>query len=169
MRRRIAEDIHRRERDAADLARATADAEAAREAAENANRAKSRFLSSVSHELRTPLHAIGGFARLLRQRQPEAAPATDAAPGGAAVRNDLLDRLIRATGRLTRIVDNLLDLAQAERGVLSVALEPVAPGPLIADALDLVAESAGERDIVLSNRTDGVSLPNIVADPQRLS
>jgi signal transduction histidine kinase len=77
--------------------------------------------------------------------------------------------LIRATGRLTRIVDNLLDLAQAERGVLSVALEPVAPGPLIADALDLVAESAGERDIVLSNRTDGVSLPNIVADPQRLS
>jgi CheY-like chemotaxis protein len=64
-------------------------------------RTSSRFLSLLSHELRTPLTSISAYAQLLAE-----SPAADG--GGAAV------RVQRAAGRLTGLVDQLLDLAQAD-------------------------------------------------------
>lgn len=70
--------------------------------AEEADRAKSRFLASVSHELRTPLHAIGGLTELLsvNERDPE--------------RRAYLDLLRDAGQQLLDLVNDILDLSQLD-------------------------------------------------------
>jgi len=87
--------------------------------AEEANRVKSEFLSNMSHELRTPMHAILAFSR-------QGAERTDV-PRIKEFFND-----IHTSGqRLTKLVNNLLDVSKLEAGKMLLAYEPCN----IADAL----------------------------------
>lgn len=108
----------------------TASLHRAKEQAEAANRAKSRFLATMSHELRTPLTGILGMAELLR-----------AAPLGDADRRRLL-ALNKAGEGLLAILDDLLDLAKLEEG--KTLPEPVAfsPARLLEEVLTLLAPRA---------------------------
>ncbi len=85
----------------------------AREQAEAANRAKTEFLGTVSHELRTPLNAIFGLTALLRAGSLD-----------PDQRHHVVG-LETAAGRLTRLVDDLLDLTRIEAGGLSFEDEPI--------------------------------------------
>jgi signal transduction histidine kinase/CheY-like chemotaxis protein len=77
----------------------------AKEAAEAANLAKSRFVTGLSHELRTPLNAILGYAQLMDGDRALPEPAQDAA------------RVIRRSGEhLSQLIDGLLDIAKIEAG-----------------------------------------------------
>jgi signal transduction histidine kinase len=84
----------------------------AREQAEAANSAKSRFLGTVSHELRTPLNAIFGMAALLR--------------GGGLQGDQLrqLDGIDASSRQLARLVDDLLDITRIEEGVFALRSAP---------------------------------------------
>ena len=73
------------------------------------DRLKSELLSTVSHELRTPLSVIYGYAQLVQRRGGQSA--------GAA------DRMLAAASQLTRLVEDLLDFANFERGEVSVRPE----------------------------------------------
>lgn len=88
--------------------RALAESAAARQAAEGANAAKSRFLGLVSHELRTPLNAIIGYAEIIGEAKDRHAP--DAA------------RVLAAAHRLLHIVNCMLDVSRLEAGL--AALQP---------------------------------------------
>jgi len=126
--------------------------------AENANRAKTAFLTNMSHELRTPLNSIIGFSDLLHEDAPELAPSH---------REHL--RYIRESGRhLLRLINDLLDLSKIEAGRVSLLREPIALSPLCAQVRDQLRPQAetGGVSIVVDLRDD---LPSIDADMTRLT
>ncbi|WP_443478650.1 ATP-binding protein [Novosphingobium aerophilum] len=86
--------------------------QAAKEAAEAANSAKSRYLVSVSHEIRSPLNSIYGYSQLLERGH-------DVTPVEAA------KVIRRSSEHLTNLVEGLLDISQVESGVLRISSETV--------------------------------------------
>lgn len=116
---------------------------AALEAAERANAAKTQLLGRVSHELRTPLNAVLGFAQLLGRNEPDERRARWIAQIEEAGRHVLAQ------------VEDLLDLAAAESGHLSVDLAPVDVDHLVEAVCDLLAPLAAERSVSVSHRRSG--------------
>ena len=100
----------------------------ARDAAEQASRAKSEFLSSVSHEIRTPLYALLGFSELLAEH-----PFLQQSPPeiGEYLRN------VREHGQLLLgLIDDLLDVARIEAGQLRVERETCSLTQIITDVVE---------------------------------
>ncbi|MFZ2987883.1 PAS domain-containing sensor histidine kinase [Ideonella sp.] len=107
-------------------------------AAEAANAAKTRFLSSVSHELRTPLNAVLGFAQLLETDTRQPLPPTQLRHVG----------LIRQAGaHLLAMITDLLDVSMIEAGQLAVASTSVPLEPLLVEALALVQSQAAQASV----------------------
>ena len=99
-----------------ELIRAAAEAEQARAQAEEANAAKSEFLATMSHELRTPLNAIMGYVQLIDMELH--------GPVTPDQRQDL-SRVQRSAGLLLRRIDDVLNFAKLETGLVELHLEPV--------------------------------------------
>ena len=110
-------------------------------AAERANRSKSEFLSNMSHELRTPLNAIVGFGQLL------------AMPGlmerDEAQRSAYIRHIVDGGRHLLTLINEVLNLAQIEAGKVSVNLEGVAVGPLLAECDAMVDPLAERRNVMM--------------------
>src|SRR5678809_1096720 len=88
--------------------------ESAKSAAEQANLAKSDFLSSMSHELRSPLNAILGFAQLMESDSPSP----------TASQQESIAQILQAGWYLLELINEILDLAQIESGKLALSREP---------------------------------------------
>ena len=145
-------------RDITERRRAQEALELARQEAEQASAAKSLFLSRMSHELRTPLNAILGFAQLLELDRTRAhAGETDRAS---------IDHILRAGRHLLGLIDEVLDIARIEAGKLGLAIAPVRPAAVIAEAVGLSLPEAESRQITLVNAA--TSIPPATADPRRL-
>jgi signal transduction histidine kinase len=123
--------------DVTDRKRTEADLIAALASAENANQAKSDFLSRMSHELRTPLNSVLGFAQLLQSGKP--------LPTSQQEKN--VDEILKAGWYLLGLIDEILDLSMIESGHLTCVLEPVPLGLVLADCHALVAGQAAARGI----------------------
>jgi signal transduction histidine kinase len=140
------------------VAERTAELEAAKEAAESANRAKSAFLAHMSHDLRTPLNAVLGFSQLLAL-DPVLAEAGNA-------RRQV--QMIHDAGRhLLAMIDEVLDLARIESGGLRLSLETVDACQLAHESLQLVGPLATQHRVTLKQQpTQGACL--VQADCTRL-
>jgi signal transduction histidine kinase len=109
----------------------TADLVEARQAAEAATEAKSRFLSNVSHELRTPLTSVVGFSKLISKRLADTvfpAVSTSADPKVERAMRQVrenLDIIVEEGDRLTTLINETLDLAKIEAGRVDWRSEPV--------------------------------------------
>ncbi len=112
----------------------------ARLTAENANRAKSEFLSSMSHELRTPLNAIMGFGQLL-------ANTTIALP--EAKRQEFTRHIVNAGSHLLDLINEILDLARIESSNVMLSLEPVALDEVLQECRTMIGPTAQRRHIRL--------------------
>ncbi len=117
-----------------------AELETAIAAADNANRAKSDFLSSMSHELRTPLNAILGFAQLMETGDP---PPTPAQKRGT-------DQILQAGWYLLELINEILDLALIESGKLSLSLEPVSLVEVMRECQAMIGPQAQKRGIAMT-------------------
>jgi Na+/proline symporter/nitrogen-specific signal transduction histidine kinase len=118
---------------------------------------KDDFISSVTHELRTPLTSIRAFSEILRDH-PDLAPAQ---------RRDYLDIVIKESERLTRLINDVLELAKLESGSATwhtVALDPV---PVIMDAVNATSELLKGKKIQLELDLPP-DLPQVCADRDRL-
>ena len=114
----------------------------ARDQAEQANRAKSVFLSSMSHELRTPLNAILGFAQVLETEKDSF----------TADQQQSTEYIISAGYQLLGLVNDVLDLAQIDSGKLIIKPGAVRIAELAATCVALVLSAqAARRHISIDN------------------
>jgi signal transduction histidine kinase len=119
-------------------ARTNQEADAAREAAEAANRAKDQFLGTLSHELRTPLNAVLGWTSLLQQRQLT----TDQ-------EERALQIIRRNVNAQMRIVEDLLDMSRMVSGRIRLVVRPVDLSVIVEQAVDAIRPTADAKSIRL--------------------
>lgn len=127
--------------------------------AEEANQAKSEFLSAMSHELRTPLNAVLGFGQVLRDSESD--PLT-------AGQREAVDHILTAGKHLLGLINEVLDLAKVEAGRMVFQRVPVDVHSLLTDALPMVKGRADERGIRVETPDIAAPGPVVVADPKRL-
>ncbi|MDQ3916983.1 MAG: PAS domain S-box protein [Acidobacteriota bacterium] len=152
----FAEELARRCALAIDNARLYGEAQAARAAAEQANRTKDDFLATLSHELRTPLTSILGWARMLTTTRLDAENTARAL--------ESIERNARAQGRL---IDDILDVSRIITGKLRLDVRPVDLASVIEGAVESVRPAAEAKGIRLQRVLD--TGPQVVSgDPERL-
>jgi two-component system sensor histidine kinase KdpD len=130
--------------------RLAAEAEAARPIAE-ADRMRTALLAAVGHDLRTPL--ASAKAAVTSLRSPDIT-------WDAADREELLATADESLDKLTRLVDNLLEMSRLQAGALSVFCRPTALDEVVAAALDDLGPAG--RDVIVDIPD---SLPEVQADP----
>ncbi len=134
------------------------DLSAAKQMAEDANRAKSEFLARMSHDIRTPMNAILGYTDVLRRGLDES----------VENRQEYLDTIHGSGEHLLALINDILDLSKVESGQMELELERCSPHKLISQVAALLQSKADEKGISLEVRFDGPLPETILADSVRL-
>ncbi|HEX4368479.1 MAG TPA: response regulator [Rhodopila sp.] len=145
------------EQEAAIRIAAEAEMRTAKEAAEHANRAKTRFVAMVTHELRTPLNGILGYAQLLRI-ESGLSPRQDAHVGA----------MMQAGRHLLEMIERVLDFASIESGRMELLPAKVSIRDLTEGCVAFISPIATERALSLRVVNAHDAPRYIVADPSRL-
>jgi signal transduction histidine kinase/putative methionine-R-sulfoxide reductase with GAF domain len=166
-RRELADDLHRWTALAAQARPGAGDAEGHRRRDEELleeraritelHRLKSQFIAAVSHELRTPLTSISAYAETLQGGATETDPET---------RERFLRVIQDESRRLTRIVDDILDLATMDAGRVRLSCRPIDARIVLDAALDVIRPMADARVIELRLPDDQPA--EVHADPDLL-
>ncbi|MES2744028.1 MAG: ATP-binding protein [Bdellovibrionota bacterium] len=150
-------DINERRNAESELEKAKDEAEYSREQAERANALKSAFLANMSHEIRTPLGAILGFTNLLKDKSLD-----------SFERDQYLETIVRNGNALSRIIDDILDLAKVEAGRLDIEEVSFILYKVVSEAVELFKDKTKEKGIYLHLNIEE-SVPTIISsDPTRL-
>lgn len=144
--------------DITDLETAKAELQVSKQAAEDANRAKSDFLARMSHEIRTPMNAVLGFADVLRR-----GITTD-----ADEQRQYLNIIHSSGEHLLVLINDILDLSKIESGKLQVEHIAYSPAQIVNQVIATLQGRAAEKNITLEAEYMG-NIPEIIyTDPVRL-
>lgn len=146
--------------------------EAVQQRLQKLDQLKSDFLSSVSHELRTPLTSIRGFAHLVerefsRSFSPLASDDAKLHKKSDRIRENL-EIILKESDRLTRLINDVLDLAKIEAGRIEWRDAPVQVAILIPDAVNAVRGIFDQKPGVELQIDIQDGLPLFVGDADRM-
>jgi two-component system phosphate regulon sensor histidine kinase PhoR len=115
------------------------------------------FVSAVSHEMKTPLTSIKAYVELLADGDAE----------DEATRDEFLEVITSQTARLQRLIDNLLNLARIEAGVVNVHKQPQSLNGLLEEAAEVVRPAAESKQIAFQTDLSPMYL-GVLADRDML-
>lgn len=128
----------------------------ARDEAEEMSRRKSAFVANTAHEIRTPMNALVGAVELLEKRDLP----PDARRGLATIRS--------SSDHVLELVNDLMDLSQAEAGEMGIEEETADLRTVVEEALELAAGREEARGLDIAYRWDPEAPEAAVGDPGRL-
>jgi signal transduction histidine kinase len=140
------------------VAERTAELRRALERLTELNQLKANLISNVSHELRTPLAHIKGYTELLLEEQLGSLPKEQ---------KDALVVVQRASERLERLIEDLIEYSTASREGISLKPEPLELGALSASAVERSKIKADKAGVHIDLDIDP-ALPKLVADHDRI-
>lgn len=140
----------------AELEKSNTALEKARMEAEQANLAKSDFLSRMSHELRTPMNSILGFAQLLEMGELNAS------------QQKAVNHILRSGKHLLDLINEVLDIARIEAGRISISVEPVEINSILREISDTLSPAAAANGITIQIAPTIMEPLYVSADCQRL-
>jgi PAS domain S-box-containing protein len=141
----------------ASLLRLAEELKQARDVAEQASEAKTRFLRGITHELRTPLNGILGYAQLLR---------VDA--GLTAAHLAKIDGMMNAGAHLLHLISDVLNISEIEAGHIMLQASQIRLVEFATASLDLVRPMAEAKGLSLSVAAASNLPDDIIADPTRV-
>lgn len=134
----------------------TAELKAARDEADQANRAKSSFLASMSHEIRTPMNGVIGMIDVLEQGSLRPAQA------------EIVRTVRESAYALLHIVDDVLDFSKIEAGHLQIDCEPMSIAQVVEGVCDTLEHLSHAKGVTLQQFIDPLLPDQVLGDAMRL-
>jgi len=130
-----------------------------KERAEQANQAKTQFLTHISHELRTPMNAILGFTELINRDSMNPLPNHQ---------KQQLDQITSSGKHLLNLINEMLDLATVESGNIKLSIESVEIVSLVEEVIILCDSLAIQNGIIIEHEKTLADRVFVNADVSRL-
>ena len=126
------------------------------EAAEEASRAKTEFLSNMSHDIRTPINGIMGMTTIaLKQNNSEKT-------------NDCLEKIETASAHLLSLINDVLDMSRIERGKTEIAHKAMNLRELLSSCGVIIKGQLNDRSLNYTENLDGIRHPHVLGDELHL-
>ncbi|PCJ33894.1 MAG: hypothetical protein COA99_15200 [Moraxellaceae bacterium] len=136
------------------------DAQKKAEAANQANQAKSQFLTDMSHELRSPMNLILGFSQLLKKE------------GEKGLTNghqkEYAHNILKSGSHLLALVNDVLDLSKIESGKITVCIQDVLISDVIDECIDCMNVIADKNNVVIEIQDREQFQQKVLANPIRI-